>query len=86
MLEYRREMAEFIKSNFNKRSFFDKKFLEEMRQVALLGRKNTYIDSITSEFITLKILILVQLMMRRILEFIYLINFYIACYILRSTK
>jgi len=54
MLEYRREMAEFIKSNFNKRSFFDKKFLEEMRQVALLGRKNTYIDSITSEFITFK--------------------------------
>lgn len=47
-------MAEFIKSNFNKRSFFDKKFLEEMRQVALLGRKNTYIDSITSEFITFK--------------------------------
>jgi len=44
------EMAEFLKENFDKRSVLDREFLEDLRQVSMIGRSNSYIDSIECRF------------------------------------
>lgn len=53
MLEFGRDLEDFIKENFFRKNILDNGFLEELRQVALLKRDNSYIKEIQSKLILL---------------------------------
>lgn len=53
MLEFGRDLEDFIKENFFRKNILDNGFLEELRQVALLKRENSYIKEIKSKLILL---------------------------------
>ncbi len=54
MLEFGRVFEDFIKENFYRRNLFDKKFLEELRNVALSQSPYSSINKIESKLICLE--------------------------------